>query len=283
LRDTGAAFGRDQIMTRSAATAFYAALSLAPAMVLIVTWAGSIWGASAVRTELADNLTRFVGENVAVAVEGVIRNAHNPPARGWLAAISIATLVFAASAVFSNIQASLNTIWHVRPRGGPAVWRVVRRRLLALATLLIGAALIPISVLLSTTITLLKGASFDFVQQTQWIWIGANWGANVILFTLLFTALFKILSDAKLFWRDAWMGAFVTAVLFAIGKELLAQYLGQIQMVQAYGGAASFFLLLLWVYYSANIVYLGAEFTGVWAQHHGRLIRPDEDATWDRR
>jgi membrane protein len=159
---------------------------------------------------------------------------------------------------------------------------VVRRRLLALATLLIGAALIPISVLLSTTITLLKGASSDFVQQTQWIWIGANWGANVILFTLLFTALFKILSDAKLFWRDAWMGAFLTAVLFAIGKELLAQYLGQIQMVQAYGGAASFFLLLLWVYYSANIVYLGAEFTGVWAQHHGRLIRPDEDATWDR-
>lgn len=281
LKDTFLSFQRDEAMAKAAATAFYTALSLAPALVLVITIAGAVWGPSAVREELADELTTLIGAAPAETLQNIIQRVHNPPAQGLMASISAVTLVLAASAVFSNIQSSLNRIWHVRPRPGPVVWRVVKRRLLALLTLVLMALLIPASIALSTVVQVLRSATLTELQRVDWVWTAANWGASWLLYALLFTALFKVLADAKLAFRDAFVGAVVTATLFALGKELLARYLSEGQVVRAYGGAASLFTLLLWVYYSANILYLGAEFTGAWARHHGRLIRPDEDATWE--
>ena len=195
--------------------------------------------------------------------------------------LSIAGLLFGATGVFAQLQQALNKAWEVEPdpeAGG--IKNFLTKRVFSLGMILVIVFLLLVSLLLSSFISVFAGQLGSLLPgslSTAVVWV-INAVVSLAVITLLFAAIFKVLPDAIVAWRDVWVGAFVTAFLFVIGKFLIGLYIGQSDPGEAYGAAAALALLLVWVYYSAMIIFLGAEFTQIWAQQYGSGIEPDEDA-----
>jgi membrane protein len=187
--------------------------------------------------------------------------------------IGIATLVFGASGVFGELQSSLNTIWEVAPKPNQGIWATIRQRFFSF-TMVVGVGfLLLVSLIVSTAL----GAIGTLFGQSV-IWNVINFAISFGVTTLLFALVYKVLPDVKIQWSDVWIGAVVTALLFTIGKAALGWYLGRQSTTSTYGAAGSFVALLLWVYYAAQILFLGAEFTQVYAKEYGSQITPAENA-----
>ena len=263
-------FSADNALGESAALAFYSALGLAPAILLFL--AVTAYLGESTKQKLVEQMEALVGRQAAEVIQLVVKSAEQHPVAGtWSAVAGGLTLLFSASGIFAQLQSGLNHIWNVKPRPSTDYWGWVRSRLLSAGLLMSVLFLLLVSLVVSTAIA--------FVLPTT----GAGWEliTNLIslaIFTLLFAAIFKFLPDVKIAWRNVWIGATVTAVLFALGKHLIGVYLGQSSVTSSYGAAGSLIALLVWVYYSAAIVYFGAEFTQVVARHSGS-IQPADHAT----
>jgi membrane protein len=263
-------FVADDATTLAGALAFYAALGLAP-MVLIVIKVASVLDPHA-QDHIVAEIVEFVGPRAGVVIAEIVAAAQQSQARGTLAAmLGLLTLAFSASGVFGQLQSSLNHIWGVRPKEGGRVGAWIAKRVLSFGMVLAIAFLMLVSLVLSAAIS----AVFD--EETLF-WSGMNMALSCGLFTVLFAAMYRYLPDVQLGWRDVWTGAFVTALLFTAGKFAIGVYLGRSSVSSAYGAAGSLVVLLLWVYYSGIVFFFGAEVTEAYAQVRRVHIVPQETA-----
>ncbi len=278
LRETSHAFAEDRAMTLAAAVAFYAILSIGPILVLLV-WVAGLLGAGA-QEDLVAWLTRAVGSRVGGAIQMIANSAsQRPDLRTGAGLISVGALVLSASVLFGQLQASMNLVWGVRTKYGH-LWSWVRRRLIAVFTALLLGLLLIASVLVSGTMTAVLRAAGDALPGGDAVWWWLNFMTSLVVYSLLFAAVYRALPDVRIAWRHTWFGAFVTSALFSVGKLLLWVYFGFSAQWAAYGAAGSMVMLVVWIYYSAIIFFFGAELTQVVAHRAGRAITPDKHAVW---
>jgi membrane protein len=276
LKQTVSDWSEDKAMKLSAALALYAIISLAPLLVISIKVLSMIFGDEAAAGQVGRQMSMLVGQAGAQAINDMIKHASQP-GQGILATIiSLVVLIFSASGVFGELQDSLNTIWGVKPRPNLGWWITIKNRLLSMGMVFVIAFLLLISMAVSTVLTTVTGWLLG--PDAGWIGIGTDIIVSVVVVTLLVAAIFRVLPDARIGWRDVILGALITAVLFKIGQYGLGLYFRFGSSTSAYGAAGSFVAVLLWVYYSAWILFFGAEFTKVWAVRHGRRIVPTSDA-----
>lgn len=267
----------DDALTLGASVAYYAIFSLAPILILLVVIAGFVWGDQAARGQLAQQIESWAGAPAAEAIQSILANASTGGG-GVIATIgSILLVLLGASAVFAQLQMSLNRIWDVQMDPDAGWMATVRQRLIGLAMVFALGLLVIATVVVGTYVSNLQ-AYVQNVPVGQWLWILLNAAVSIGLLTLVFALMFKYVPDVEIEWGDVWIGAFATAVLFTIGKLLLNWYLGAGSMGSAFGAASSLVVLLVWIYYSTLILFLGAEFTQVYARHAGREIEPNSHA-----
>ncbi len=258
------------VLQLAAAVAFDTVLSLVPMAILLIGIAGKVWEKSEAKAQLVAQVGTLVGPQAAGAVEAVIGKTGSAAGRGAAAVVSIISLLVGATGALSQLQTAMNAIWNVQPPPGNPVRSFARKRLLSLLMLLVLGFILLVAVALSSAVQVAMHVLGGDLPGSALVWTGLNMATSLIIFTLLFAAIFKVLPDAQLAWRDVWFGAGVTAVLFAIGKEVISALLAHSSVASAYGAASSVVLLLLWVYYSALIVFIGAEFTGAYLRvRHG--------------
>jgi membrane protein len=278
LKETMQDWSADNAMRRAAALAFYTVLSMAPLLVLAVSIAGLVYGQEAAKGEIAAQISGVVGPQAGQAIQTILSHAREP-GDGFLSSIvGGLVLLFGASGVFGELQASLNEIWRVAPKPGRGFWGVVQQRFFSFAMVLGVAFLLLVSLVLSAMIEAL-GAYFSHVLPGGVaLWEVVNFVFSLGVISCLFALIFKVVPDAEIGWRDVWMGALVTALLFTVGKWALGVYLGRASVASPYGAAGSVVVLVIWVYYAAQILLMGAEFTQVFARHLGHRIAPSPHA-----
>lgn len=278
LRQTIADWNEDKVPRLGAALAFYTALSIAPLLVLSLRIAAMFFGVDAAQNEIESQIDSMVGEKGAEAVQVMLEDANKPQSGAIAMVLSIFTLLFGASGVFGQLQDSLNTIWEVAPKPGRGILGIVRDRFLSMAMVMGVAFLLLVSLIISASLSFLGAYAFRWPDDWQIAAQIVNQLVSLAVITGLFAMMFKYLPDAKIAWQDVWLGALITAVLFTVGKFAIGLYLGRSAWASSYGVAGSLIVLLVWVYYSAQIVFFGAEFTQVYANRYGNRIVPSENA-----
>jgi membrane protein len=268
----------DNVSQLAAALAYYTVFSLTPLLVLAIAIAGAVFGEEAARGEIVGQIQGLVGTSGAEAIETALDNANQPEISSIASLISIAVLLFGASGVFAQLQEALNTVWNVRPKPNRGVKGLIRKRLLSFSMVLAIGFLLLVSLVLSAALSALANINLNLLPGLEIFWQILNFLLSFGLISLLFALMYKYLPDVKIAWGDVWVGAIITALLFSFGKYILGLYLGQGSFGSAYGAAGSLVIILAWVYYSAQILLFGAEFTQVLARHYGSQIVPDRHA-----
>lgn len=278
IKETGTGWDEDNVARLAAALAYYTLLSIAPLIVLAVAVTGLAFGEEAARQHIAGELAGVVGAGAADAIQSIAKNARAPGTGVFSIAVGVVVLLFGASGVFGELQAALNTVWDVAPKPGRGIWGIIKDRFFSF-TLVVGVAfLLLVSLVVSAALTWVGQVFEHTLPGGALVWQILNFGISFGVVTALFALMFKTLPDARIHWRDVWVGAAVTAGLFTLGKFGLGVYLGSAGVSSAYGAAGSIVALVIWVYYSAQVLLLGAEFTEVYARRFGSRITPDEDA-----
>jgi membrane protein len=278
LKETGQDWVEDNASRLAAALAYYSLLSLAPLLVIMVALLGAVLGADAAQGQIVGELGRFVGREAAEGIQSVMLSAQSPRAGIISTIIGAVTLFVGASSMFVELQSALNAVWEVAPKPGRALMSEFRTRLLSFLMVLCVAIVLLGSLVLSAVLSAVGGAVVPWLPGGDWIWQFANFVVSFAISTSLFAVIFKFVPDAEIRWADVWVGAGVTALLFTIGKALLGLYLGRAAIGSSYGAAGSLIALVVWVYYAAQILFLGAEFTQVQARRRGREIKPARNA-----
>ena len=261
----------------SAALSYYSIFSIAPLLILAVGIAGWFFGAEAVSGQLQQELKGLMGAQAAQVVQSMVQSTSQPSKSALASCVGLVTLLIGASGVFGQLKDALNTIWSVQVVSGG--WKVLlRERLLSFGMVLVIGFLLLVSFLLSTLLSSFSRWIEAVLNFPTRIWGGVGLLVSLLIVTLLFALIFKVLPDVKIRWRDVWVGAFFTAVLFEIGKFGLAFYLGRESTASSFGAAGSVVLLLLWVYYASCILLFGAEFTKEYATAQGCRLEPTKMA-----
>ncbi len=262
----------DYAPSMGAAISYYTVFSIAPLLLIVIAVAGFVWGREAVQGEIVGQLSGLIGKEGATGIQALIESA-NQPTKGLVAtAISIVVLVIGATTVFAELQSALDRIWKV-PQGPKVsgIWAALRSRLLSLGFILGLGFLLLVSLVSSAAIAAIGGWASGLLPGWETLLYLINIAFSLGIATLLFAMIFKIMPQAKVSWRDVWVGAIVTAVLFEVGKSLIGLYIGKSGVTSSFAAAGSLVVLLIWVYYSAQIFLLGAEFTWAYAHAHGSL------------
>lgn len=261
----------DYAPSMGAAIAFYTVFSLAPLVLIVIGIAGFFWGEEAVRGELLRQIAGMVGENGATAIESVVKSSAEKPEQGIAAtATSVVVLVVGATTVFAELQSALDRIWEVPARDKPAgIWKMLRARLLSFGLVLSLAFLLLVSLVVSAVLSAVGGWMGGLLPGWELILQVLNIVASFSILVFLFAMIYKFMPQAEVAWRDVWTGAFVTALLFEVGKLLIGLYVGKSAVASSYAAAGSLVVVLIWVYYAAQVFLLGAEFTWVYANQQG--------------
>jgi membrane protein len=280
FKQTFSEWTEDKAPQLGAALAYYTVFSLAPLILVLLAIVGLIFqnDPAGAWKKITDHMSYFLDKSAVDVVQNIAQKASQPNKSLLATIIGVLLALFGASGVFGQLQDALNTIWGVKAKPGAGIWGFLRSRFLSFA--MVGGVCFLLLVSL-TLESVLKGFS-HYIQSVLpggiVIALAVYWVFDLAVVILLFAIIFKYLPDAKIQWRDVWIGALLTAIFFAIGKWALGLYLGSGNAASAYGAASSLITLLLWVYYSSQILLFGAEFTQVYAQHAGRSIQPDKHA-----
>ena len=278
LKETATGWDEDNVARLAASLAYYTLLSIAPLIILAVAVAGLAFGQDAAREHIGGQLASVVGGGAATAIQSIAKNAHTPGTGIFSIIVGILVLLFGASGVFGELQSALNTVWDVAPKPGRGVWGLVKDRFFSF-TLVVGVAfLLLVSLIVSAALGWAGQVFASALPGGALLWQVLNFCISLAVVTALFALMFKTLPDVHIKWRDVWVGAGVTAVLFTLGKFLLGLYLGSAGVSSAYGAAGSIVALVIWVYYSSQVLLVGAEFTEVYARRYGSRITPDDKA-----
>ncbi|GAC1527869.1 MAG: YihY/virulence factor BrkB family protein [Sediminibacterium sp.] len=281
LKETFSDFSDIKAMRMSAALAYYTIFSIAPMLIVIISLCDIFYGKAAVEGTIFQQIQDFVGIQAATQIQEVIKNATISKDISWASIVGVVTLVIAATGLFAEIQDSINTIWNLKakPKKGWLKWLL--NRVLSFSMIVSLGFILLVSLVVDSMLDL---AGQQVVKLLPGTGVLVAHGINLIItFTttsFLFGIIFKVLPDARIHWRDVLTGATTTAILFMIGKFVIGYYLGRSHITTSYGAAGSLVIILLWVYYSAIILYFGATFTRVYTIHRGRNIFPNDYAVW---
>ncbi|MET0283655.1 MAG: YihY/virulence factor BrkB family protein [Polyangiales bacterium] len=277
FKETARDWSRDNATRLAASLAYYTVLSLAPLLMLAVSISGLVFGEEAARGQIAQQLTAVVGPEAGEGVETVLKNAQAPDTGTLSSILGIAVLMFGASGVFGELQSSLNEVWQVRRKPG-SFWNVIRERFFSFSMVLGVAFLLLVSLLVSAVLTAVGHRLSHALPGGETVWLVLNAVISLGIISVIFALLFKVIPDVEIAWRDVWVGAVVTAILFTVGKFGLDMYLGRASVASPYGAAGSLIVLVIWVYYAAQILFFGAEFTQVHARRRGAVVKPSKYA-----
>jgi membrane protein len=276
LKDAAMSFAGDNAPRLGAALAYYTVFSIAPLILITITLAGAIWGEEAARGEVFAHVRRLIGDTGAEVVNEMVKDAARADSGAIAATIGIVALLFGASGVFAQLRAALNTIFHVKPKDTPIIRGFLKERFLSVATVLVIGFLLLVALVIDTGIS----AAGDFMEHRlsggEALWHIVELIISTAMITLLFALIFRYMPDVRIPWRDVWLGAVVTSVLFSIGKFVLGLYLGKKASESTHSAAGALIVLLLWVYYSAQIVFLGAELTQAYSRQLGSMKGDDD-------
>ncbi len=266
LKETLSNWSNHKCSTFGAALAYYSIFSFGPLMLIATVVAGMVFGTDAARGEITDQVRKLLGDSGGQALQALLNGADHPY-QGLLATIfGVGTLLFAAVSVVVQLKTALNTIWECDAAAQGGWWDLARSYLVSLAGVLALGFLLLVSLILTTALSTIGKYFGSYLPEPTLQVVGS--GVSFVVITLLFAMMFKWLPDAAVDWREVWLGAALTAALFEGGKFLIGYYVGKLALQSTYGAAASLVMLLIWVYYSAQIVLLGAEFTHVYALRH---------------
>ena len=282
LQETFQEWQEDKAARIAAALAYYTVFSISPLLVIAIAIAGAFFGQQAAQDEITAQLTQLVGEDIVKPILVALKNISQPEIRGVASWISIGVLLLGASGIFAQLQDALNTVWNVKPQPGQGILPFLRRRIFSFFMVLAIGFLLILSLMISAVISTLSRYRVDFLPGSAILWENIDFIVSLSLITFLFCLMFKYVPDAKIAWKDVVVGSVITALLFLFGKFLLGLYLSMGSLGSAYGAAGSLIVFLAWVYYSAQIVLLGAEFTHVYTRMYGSKIRPKKHSQIDR-
>ena len=278
VKTTYGDWSEDKASRLAAALAYYTAFAIAPLLLIAIAIAGLVFGEEAAGGQVFAQLEGLLGADAAQAVETAIANSQQAGVGTISAIIGLATLLWSASNVFAQLQDALNTIWEVTPKPGAGIMATVKKRFLSMTMVLGTGFLLLVSLVLSSALSLVGNAFSNLLPGAEVLGQVVNFAISFAVITLLFAAIYKVLPDVKIAWGDVWIGAAATALLFVIGKLLIGLYLGNASVGSTYGAAGSLLVLLLWIYYAAQLLFFGAEFTQAYAREYGSRIVPDEGA-----
>jgi membrane protein len=281
LKNSAIAFSDDNAFKLSASLSYYTIFALGPLLIIVISLSGMVYGRDAVEGKIYDQLKGLIGSDAALQIQQIIINAHHTHATTVGAAIGIVILFIGATGVFTEIQGSINFIWSVRAKPKKGWLKYLTNRLLSFSLVVGLGFMLLVSLVVNAILTLLNNKLMQrFPNITVDLFNVANMFIILAVITCLFAVIYKVLPDAVISWRDAWVGSIFTATLFLLGKFMIGYYLGKANLGLTYGTAASIVIILTWVYYSSLILYFGAEFTKIYALHSGEGIRPKQTAVF---
>jgi membrane protein len=279
LKETICNFYEDDSMSYASSIAFYTIFSMPAILIIALSIGSAFYEKNVVQDELINQVERLIGSESAKEIEQILSNATLDSTSAFAKTVGIATLIFSATTVFISLQASLNKIWGIKPKPKRGVIKFILNRLLSLAMVASMGFVLLVSLVIDAALVLFQGMlSKVLAGVTLYILTVVNIIISLGFITIVFGLLFKVLPDAKIKWKDVWVGSVVTTALFTIGKFLIGFYLGNSTFNSAYGAAGSLVIILVWVYYSTTIFLFGAELTSVYAEQSGSKIRPYDTA-----
>lgn len=264
---------KDKVPKLAASLAYYTVFSIPPLLLIAMGIAGIFFGEEAARGQVFSQLSGLVGSGAAETVQEIIKNFEQRQNGRVAVIVGFLALLLGATGVFGELQDSLNQIWKVTPKKSKGFWGFLRKRWLSFGMILVFGFLLLVSLVLTSLLAAGLKYAGDSVPLVEVAWQAISELINFALVTFLFAAMFRFLPDAKTAWKDVWIGAVITAIFFTIGKFFISLYLGKSATVSAFGAAGSLILLFLWVYYSAQVFFLGAEFTYAYAMSYGSGVR----------
>jgi len=274
LSETYKAWRKDNASTLGAALAFYTTFSLAPLLIIVIAIFGVILGKETVQMEILKQAQELIGPQGAATVKMMIGAAYRPGSGLPATIIGILVILIGSTSALVMLKQALNIMWGARPDPQASVWTLVKGRLLSFVMILIIGLLLVLSLMVSIALSFVAKFLQNWVPVPVFSLQVADWGVSILLITLLFATVFKILPDVKIAWSDVWVGSAITAILFTLGKILFGMYLARSSISSAYGAASSLAIILMWVYYSAQVLFIGAELTQVYANRYGSHIKP---------
>ncbi|MFL6232445.1 MAG: YihY/virulence factor BrkB family protein [Thermoanaerobaculia bacterium] len=269
---------KDGALDLGAALAYYTIFSLAPLLLVALAVAGLLWDRGEIQGQLIAEIQGLMGPQGAQAVQTMLANAGQHGSGVIASILGVATILFGATGVFVQLQNALNRVWNVEARPGLGIWSFVKTRLISFGMVLGIGFLLLVSLIISTAVSAVGKWATGLLPGSETLMQGLTFVVSFAFVTLLFAMMYKFLPDVEIGWRDVWIGAVVTALLFTLGKFLIGLYLGKSSIASTYGAAGSLVVVLLWIYYSSQILFLGAEFTQVYATHYGSQIKPSKHA-----
>lgn len=281
LRESARGWSRDNASLLAAALAYYTIFALAPLLVIAVAVAGIVLGDAAVEGQIETQIEGAVGTETAVVIQNLIANASESGASTIATVLSTILLFFGASGMFNQLQRTLNIIWGLEPVPDQGIWNILRKRALSFLMVLFVGFLLLLFVGMNTILQLLGERLAEWLPGIGSLLPELSFFGSIIILILLFAIVFKTLPDAEIAWTDVLMGSAVTTLLFLLGQFLIILYLSRGSTTSTYGAAGSLVLILLWVYYSAQILLFGAEFTEVYANRYGSRVKAAENAILD--
>jgi len=279
LKKTVVNFYTDDSMSDASSIAFYTIFSMPAILIIALSIGTTFYERTVVQEELINQVERLIGMDSEKEITEIITNAKLDATSAFAKSVGIITLIFSATTVFASLQTSLNKIWGVKPKPGKGIVKFVVNRLLSLAMVAVMGFLLLVSLVVDASLAIFQGFLSKIMEGFALHILNAmNIIISFAIITVIFALVFKVLPDANVKWRDVWLGAIVTTVLFTIGKFFIGFYLGNSAFGSAYGAAGSLVIILVWIYYSTIIVLFGAELTSVYTEEIGERIKPNDTA-----
>jgi membrane protein len=277
-KETFTEWSNDKAPRLGAALSYYTIFALAPLLVVAIAVAGLIFGRDAAQGRLFEQISGVVGPESALAIQSMVAKAGLHGGSILATVLGLGTLAIGATGVVIELQDSLNTVWKVLPKPGRGIKGLIRDRLLSIAVVLGFGFLLIVSLVASAGLAAASNVMHSWIPG--WVILGyvLNYGLSLCVIGVLLAMIFKVLPDVEMAWRDVWIGAFVTSVLFHLGKFLIGLYVGRAGVGSAFGAAGSLAILLVWIYYTTQLILMGAEFTRVYANHFGSHVKPSPNA-----
>jgi membrane protein len=278
LKQTAKEWQQDKVPILAAALAYYMVFSVAPMVIIVIAVVGFIVGETVARQEVIEQMQALIGADATESVRVVIQNQFKPSSSIIATLIATITVIFGATTVVVQLKQALNMIWGAEPKPGQGVKGFVKTRFLSVLMVMGIGLILLLSLVLSAVLAGVDRLLEQYLSVPSIVWALADNLISVILMTLLFGQIYRVLPDVEIAWKDVAVGSAITAVLFTLGKAGISLYLGNSSVGSAYGAAGSLVIFLMWVFYSAQIFLIGAEFTKVWARNYGSQIKPANNA-----
>lgn len=281
IKRTVSAFMADEGTKLSASLSYYTIFSVAPFLVIIISVAGVVFGKEAVEGKVYGQIKNLIGSDAAVQIQNIIVNVQLKDHGIWGLLIGTLVLIIGATGVFTEIQGSINYIWSIKTKPKKGILKLIMNRLISFSLIVGVGFVLLVSLIINSIMDILYTRLEEiFSNSSVHVLYAVSLLSVFVVITTLFTIIFKVLPDAKIAWKDSMAGAIFTALLFIIGKFLIGLYIGNSNLGATYGTVASIFVILVWIYYTSIILYLGAEFTKIYSRKLGTGIKPSEQAVY---